>query len=80
MKITGIENTEQTITEKTRRLKLKEASRQMESSFLTIVFKAMEKTVPKSSLSGGSNNSLASMMFSTIMADAVAEQYKFHVR
>ncbi len=74
MEITGIEKLEQPNNKLTRELKLKETSRQMEASFLTLVFKAMEKTIPKSSLIGGSNNSLASMMFSTTMADAVAEQ------
>ena len=77
MKITGIEKTEHPKAEKIRSLKLKETSRKMEASFLNIVFKAMEKTVPKSSLSGGTSNSLASMLFSTTMADAVAEQGGF---
>lgn len=74
MEINGIEKTEQPKTEKVRELKLKETSRQLEASFLSFVFKAMEKTLPKTSLTGNSENNLASMLFSTTMADAVAEQ------
>jgi len=74
MNITGIEKTEQPKTDKERDIKLKETSQKLEASFLTFVFKAMEKTVPKTSLTGGSSNNLSTMMFSTTMADAVAEQ------
>lgn len=57
-----------------RNIKLKETSQQMEASFLTFVFKAMEKTVPKSELNEGSSNNLSTMLFSTTMADAVSQQ------
>ncbi len=77
MEINSVEKVVQPKSEKARDIKLKEASRQLEASFLTFVFKAMEKTVPKTSLTGGSDNNLASMLFSTTMADAVAGQGGF---
>ena len=74
MKINNSIKIDQTETIKARDLKLKETSQQLEASFLNFVFKAMEKTIPKTSLTGGSDNSLSSMMFSSTMSDAIAEQ------
>ena len=74
MDINQIKKIDQVKTPEARDIKLKETSRKMESAFLTYVFKTMEKTIPKSSLTGGESNNLASMMFSTVMADAVSEQ------
>ena len=75
MKINQIKLTnEQVDTPDARDIKLRETSRKMEAAFLTHVFKTMEKTIPKSSLLGKKTNNLSSMMFSTVMADAVAEQ------
>lgn len=74
MKINNSIKIDQTETIKARDLKLKETSKQLESTFLNFVFKAMEKTIPKTALTGGSDNSLSSMMFSSTMSDAIAEQ------
>lgn len=59
-------------TSKARDIQLREASRKLEASFLTQMVKALEKTVPKSGLTG-SRNTLASMLFSTVMGDALAQ-------
>ncbi len=48
-------------------------SRQLEAVFITQMIKAMEKTIPESSL-GGTKNTLSSMMFSTVLGDAIADQ------
>ena len=58
---------------KTRDLKLQKAARDFESIFIAQVIKAMEKTVPKSDLQG-SANTLPSMLFSTTIGKAVADQ------
>ena len=74
MDINSIEKIDQPKTVEARDIKLREASRKMEAAFLTYVFKALEKTIPKTSIAGKSRNNLATMMFSTVMADAVSEQ------
>jgi len=55
-------------------LRLRAQSRKLEALFITQMFKAMEKTVPESGLTGARKNNLPSMMFSSVMGDAVAEQ------
>ena len=60
--------------EKTARdLKLKETSKELESVFLTHLFKVMEKTIPKDN-TNGSNNNLSTMMFSSVMGESLANQ------
>ena len=51
--------------------KLRDASKQLEGQFLTFMLKAMEKTIQKSDDNDKSN--LASMMFSSVIADDVAK-------
>ena len=55
-----------------RELKLREASQNLEASFLTQLVQAMEKTVPKNSLAG-SDNTLSTMMFGSTMGEALAK-------
>ena len=74
MDINLIEKIDQPKTAEARDIKLRETSRKMEAAFLTYVFKSLEKTIPKTSISGKTGNNLATMMFSTVMADAVSEQ------
>jgi len=45
----------------------------MEAIFITHIFKAMEKTISKSSLTG-SGNTMSSMMFSSVMGEALSER------
>ncbi|MFQ6615001.1 MAG: rod-binding protein [Fidelibacterota bacterium] len=59
--------------EKARELALKKTSRDLEATFLTFLVRSMEKTVPKSELLG-SKNSLSSMMFSSVIAQSMADQ------
>ncbi len=56
-----------------RDLQLREKSRDMEAIFISQLFKAMEKTAGGGVL-GESKNNLSSMMFSSVMGQAVAEQ------
>ncbi|MCK5684163.1 hypothetical protein KAJ27_08575 [bacterium] len=56
-----------------RDIQLKEKAQELESLFLTQLLKVMEGTIPGKGL-GGSDNNLASMMFSNIMADSISEQ------
>jgi Rod binding domain-containing protein len=58
---------------KSRGRELHRVSRDLEGLFLTQLFKALEKTVPKSGLLG-SRNSLPSMLYSSVMGKAVAER------
>ena len=74
MDINSIEQIDQPKTVEARDIKLREASRKMEAAFLTYVFKTLEKTIPKTSIAGKTGNNLSTMMFSTVMADAVSEQ------
>jgi Rod binding domain-containing protein len=74
MNINTVEKIELVNSTEARDVKLRDTSRKMEAAFLTYVFKTMEKTIPKSKLSGAGGNNLATMMFSTVMADAVSEQ------
>ena len=53
--------------------KLRKASRELEGMFLSILFKAMEKTIPRDQKEGAKIN-LAQMMFSTVMGEAIAEK------
>ena len=50
---------------------LMKKSKELESVFLTQMIKAMEKTVPEGM--GGTKNTLSSMMFSSVMADAMSD-------
>ena len=62
--------------EKAREIKLHQKCKDLEGLFITQLFKAMEKTIPKSSLVG-SKNTLSSMMFSSVMGEALANQGGF---
>ncbi|RKY53453.1 MAG: hypothetical protein DRP89_06170, partial [Candidatus Neomarinimicrobiota bacterium] len=62
--------------EKAREIKLRQKCKDLEGLFITQLFKAMEKTIPKSSLVG-SKNTLSSMMFSSVMGEALANQGGF---
>lgn len=53
--------------------KLRKASKELEGMFLSILFKAMEKTIPRDPQEGAKMN-LARMMFSTVMGEAIAEK------
>ncbi|MBO8130522.1 MAG: hypothetical protein H0Z29_03270 [Candidatus Marinimicrobia bacterium] len=53
-------------------LKLKKASKEFEGLFLSYVIKAMEKTLPEGGIVGDKNN-LVSMLFSSMMGKAIAE-------
>lgn len=64
-------------SEKSKDIKLKESTEKMEAAFLNFVFKEMEKTIEKVKISEGSDNNLSSMMFSTVMADSIADQGGF---
>ncbi len=53
------------------REEITKASQKLEGQFVSMMIKAMEKTIPKES---GSKNDLASMMFSQVMGDEIARQ------
>ena len=74
MNINPIEKTDKPQTDKARDIKLRDMSKKMEAAFLIHVFRSLEKTITKTSITGSSRNNLATMMFSTVMADAVSEQ------
>ncbi|HCK99469.1 MAG TPA: hypothetical protein DHW42_05110 [Candidatus Marinimicrobia bacterium] len=59
--------------EKMREIKLRGKCKELEAVFLTQLFKVMEKTIPKSS-NEGSQNTLSSMMFSSVMGQTLANQ------
>ena len=61
-------------TNRSKDIKLKESTEKMEAAFLNFVFKEMEKTIQKVKIDESSDNNLSSMMFSTVMADSIAEQ------
>ncbi len=50
---------------------LREKSKELESVFLTQLIKSMEKTIPEGM--GGGKNSLSSMMFSSVLGDAMSQ-------
>jgi len=52
--------------------KLWQASKDMESVFMTMLLKALEKTVPEGGLLD-SKNSLSKMMFSSVMGKEIAD-------
>ncbi|MBT7617890.1 MAG: hypothetical protein HN590_11460 [Calditrichaeota bacterium] len=56
-----------------RDIQLRQKSKDLEAVFITQMFKEMEKTIPKSTLSG-SKNTLSSMMFSSVMGEALSNQ------
>lgn len=56
-----------------RKLQIEKQSRELEKLFVTHIIKAMEKTIPDGFLSS-SGSSLPSMLFSSVMADAIVEQ------
>jgi len=56
-----------------RDIKLRQKSKDLEAVFISQMFKEMEKTIPKSTLTG-SKNSLSSMMFSSVMGEALSNQ------
>ena len=64
-------------TNRSKDIKLKESTEKMEAAFLNFVFKEMEKTIQKVKIDESSDNNLSSMMFSTVMADSIAEQGGF---
>lgn len=51
--------------------KLEKSAKELEGLFLTFVLKAMEKTIPKEK---ENSNSVANMMFSTVLGKSIAEQ------
>jgi len=52
-------------------VKLEKSAKELEGLFLTFVLKAMEKTIPKEE---GNSNSVANMMFSTVLGKGIADQ------
>lgn len=76
MKISDVTNTvnveNQKLSQDKKDDKLWKASKQMEGVFLSILVKAMEKTVPEGSLTG-SKNSLSKMMFSSVMGQEISK-------
>ncbi len=56
-----------------RDIELKKKAKELESLFLTQLLKTMEKTLPADAM-GGSENNMASMMFSNVMADSISDQ------
>ena len=64
-------------TNRSKDIKLKESTEKMEAAFLNFVFKEMEKTIQKVKIDESADNNLSSMMFSTVMADSIAEQGGF---
>lgn len=54
-----------------RQASILKSSKEMESVFLSIVMKSMQKTLGEGAL-GSSQNNLASMLFSNVMGDAFA--------
>jgi len=67
-----IDNLQQKTPQEKKDEKLWKASQEMEGVFLSILVKAMEKTVPEGSLTG-SKNSLSKMMFSTVMGQEISK-------
>ncbi|MDP8238186.1 MAG: rod-binding protein [Candidatus Hatepunaea meridiana] len=61
------------VTDQEKENRLRQTSKDLEAVFITQMFKVMEKTIPKSSLTG-SKNTLSSMMFSSVMGEALANQ------
>ncbi len=59
-----------------RELQLMEQSKELEKLFVTYLVKSMERTIPEGSLNSNQSN-LASMFFSSVMADAIVEQGGF---
>ena len=72
-----LSNTPVDKTNRSKDIKLKESTEKMEAAFLNFVFKEMEKTIQKVKIDESSDNNLSSMMFSTVMADSIAEQGGF---
>lgn len=76
MKISDVTNTvnieNQKVSAEKKDEKLWNASKEMEGVFLSILVKAMEKTIPEGSLTG-SKNSLSKMMFSTVMGQEISK-------
>ncbi len=80
----SISNIDQNISENTRSvafdkarahdIQLRQKSTELEALFITQLFKAMEKTIPDAGLYGSKRNNLPSMMFSSVMGEAVAKQ------
>jgi len=58
---------------KEREIQLRKTSQDLEAVFLTQMFKAMEKTIPKDALTG-SKNTLSSMLYSSVMGKSIARQ------
>lgn len=67
------ESKSHSVKDKIRDEKLWKASKDMEGVFLSQLIKAMEKTIPKSGLTG-SNNNLAKMMFSSVLGKEIANK------
>jgi Rod binding domain-containing protein len=59
-----------------RELQLREKAREMEGLFIMQIVKAMEKTIPEGSLTGG-KNSLPAMLFAQTMSDTLSKMGGF---
>jgi len=57
--------------ESLRTAQLKKQSNELEAVFLTQLIQSMEKTIPEGA--GGSKNSLSTMMFGSVMGDAMTQ-------
>ncbi|GEM_PF-2166781 len=57
-----------------REIQLRKTSQDLEAVFLTQMFKAMEKTIPKDASLTGSKNTLSSMLYSSVMGKSIARQ------
>lgn len=66
-----VANKNQKVNTEKRDEKLWKSSKQMEGVFLSLMIKAMEKTIPESGLTGSKNN-LAKMMFSSVLGRELA--------
>lgn len=56
--------------------KITEQSKELEKLFVTYLVKALEKTIPEGIFNSNQSN-LTSMLFSTVMADAIVERGGF---
>lgn len=74
MKLTAPQETHKELGENqsARDVQLIKQSNELEAVFLTQLIKSMEKTIPEG-MSGGGKNSLSSMMFGSVMGDAMTK-------
>jgi len=59
------------VSDDQRNAQLREKSKELEAVFITQLIKSMEKTIPEGM--GGGKNSLSTMMFSSVLGDAMAQ-------